>query len=154
MELSFLYVCMMNTIYLFSFVETPRKFIIAELSISKLGKITLDSVIISTDEDPRLRIESPAIIYLRGVSRKLNKYIVELFFTKTRNKKEPCKLSLGSATFVANSLMQTLDFQSVSPPPPSKANLTIKFFLQEVEILCFSDPVFRSSLPLIWSYLS
>ena len=34
--LSFLYVCMVNTIYLLSFVETPRKFIIAELSIRKL----------------------------------------------------------------------------------------------------------------------
>ena len=32
---SFLYVCMVNTIYLLS-VETPRKFIIAELSIRKL----------------------------------------------------------------------------------------------------------------------
>ena len=32
-----LYVCMVNTIYLLSFVETPRKFIIAELSIRKLG---------------------------------------------------------------------------------------------------------------------
>ena len=30
-KLSFLYVCMVNTIYLLSFVETPRKFIIAEL---------------------------------------------------------------------------------------------------------------------------
>ena len=28
---------MVNTIYLLSFVETPRKFIIAELSIRKLG---------------------------------------------------------------------------------------------------------------------
>ena len=36
-RLSFLYVCMVNTIYLLSFVETPRKFIIAELSIRKLG---------------------------------------------------------------------------------------------------------------------
>ena len=35
--LSFLYICMVNTIYLLSFVETPRKFIIAELSIRKLG---------------------------------------------------------------------------------------------------------------------
>ena len=34
---STLYVCMVNIIYLFSFVETPRKFIIAELSIRKLG---------------------------------------------------------------------------------------------------------------------
>ena len=30
----------------------------------------------STDEDPSLRIESSAIINLRGVSTKLNKYIV------------------------------------------------------------------------------
>ena len=35
--ISFLYVCMVNTIYLLSFVETPRKFVIAELSIRKLG---------------------------------------------------------------------------------------------------------------------
>ena len=35
--IDFLYVCMVNTIYLLSFVETPRKFIIAELSIRKLG---------------------------------------------------------------------------------------------------------------------
>ena len=74
---------MVNTIYLLSFVETPRKFIIAELSIRKLGsssvlmKISTDedpSCIISTDEDPSLRIESSAIINLRGVSTKLNKY--------------------------------------------------------------------------------
>ena len=44
-------------------METPCKFIIAELSIS-------------TDEDPSLRIESSAIINLHGVSTKLNKYIV------------------------------------------------------------------------------
>ena len=38
LALSFLYVCMVNTIYLLSLiVETPRKFIIAELSIRKLG---------------------------------------------------------------------------------------------------------------------
>ena len=75
---SVLYVCMVNTIYLFSFVETPRKFIIAELSIRKLGSSSVliinISVIISTDEDPSLRIESSAIINLRGVSTKLNKY--------------------------------------------------------------------------------
>ena len=53
-----------------SFVETPRKFIIAELSIRKLGS---SSVLIV---DPSLRIESSAIINLRGVSTKLNKYIV------------------------------------------------------------------------------
>ena len=34
--ISSLYVCMVNTIYLFSFVETPRKFIIAKIPIRKL----------------------------------------------------------------------------------------------------------------------
>ena len=57
--ISFLYVCMVNTIYLFSFVGIPRKFIIAELSIRKLGSspvliIILNNNIISTDEDPSL----------------------------------------------------------------------------------------------------
>ena len=37
------------------------------------------SRIISTDEDPSLRIESSAIINLRGVSTKLNKYIKKLY---------------------------------------------------------------------------
>ena len=61
-------------------METPRKFIIAELSIRKLGSssvlIIIQYDIISTDEDPSLRIESSAIINLRGVSTKLNKYNV------------------------------------------------------------------------------
>ena len=35
--------------------------------------------IISTDKDPSLRIESSAIINLRGVSTKLDKYISMLF---------------------------------------------------------------------------
>ena len=35
-----------------------------------------NSRIISTDEDPSLRIESSAIINLRGVSTKLNKYYI------------------------------------------------------------------------------
>ena len=67
---------MVNTIYLLSFVETPRKFIIAELSrhfMYKKGRVNSNSRIISTDEDPSLRIESSAIINLRGVSTKLNK---------------------------------------------------------------------------------
>ena len=66
---------MVNTICLFSFVETPRKFIIAQLSIRKLG---IFISIISTDEDPSLQIESSAIMNLRGVSTKLNKYIVPI----------------------------------------------------------------------------
>ena len=60
-------------------METPGKFIIAELSIRKLGSSSVLIIlycIISTDEDPSLRIESSAIINLPGVSTKLNKYIV------------------------------------------------------------------------------
>ena len=47
----------------------------------KKGRVNSNSRIISTDEDPGLRIESSAIINLRGVSTKLNKYIV--FITQT-----------------------------------------------------------------------
>ena len=63
-------------------METPRKFIIAELPIRKLGSssvlIILQQVLLAlmkirTDEDPSLRVESSAIINLRGVSTKLNK---------------------------------------------------------------------------------
>ena len=43
LPLSFLYVCMVNTIY---FVETPRKFIIAELSIRKLGSSSVLIILI------------------------------------------------------------------------------------------------------------
>ena len=42
----------------------------------KKGRVNSNSRIISTDEDPSLRIESSAIINLRGVSTKLSKYIV------------------------------------------------------------------------------
>ena len=52
---------------------TPRNFIIAKLSIRKPGS---SSVLIKSsannDEDPGLRIESFAIIKLRGVTTKLN----------------------------------------------------------------------------------
>ena len=42
------------------------------------GRVNSNSRIISTDEDPSLQIESSAIINLRGVSTKLNKY--KLFY--------------------------------------------------------------------------
>ena len=42
----------------------------------KKGRVNSNSRIISTDEDPSLRIESSAIINLRGVSTKLNKYVI------------------------------------------------------------------------------
>ena len=60
---------MVNIKLKYNFVETPRKFIIAELSIRKLG--LHQCIIISTDEDSSIRIESSAIINLRGVSTKL-----------------------------------------------------------------------------------
>ena len=68
---------MVMTIYLFSFVETPRKFITAKLSIRKLGSssvLMITTSIISTDGDPSLRIESFAITNLRGAFTKLNKF--------------------------------------------------------------------------------
>ena len=80
-------------------METPRKFIIVELSIRKLGSSSVLIIqhiiiqcIISTDEDPSLRVESSAIINLRGVSTKLNKYIV---FTMQTYK----KLNIGMLMF-------------------------------------------------------
>ena len=91
-------------IYLLSFVETPRKFIIAELSIRKLGSSSVLIIIISTDEDPSLRIESSAIINLRGVSTKLNKYIV---FTMQTYKKLKTKLSVYYAN--ARSIVNKID---------------------------------------------
>ena len=39
--ISFLYVCMVNTIYLFRFVETPRKFIIANKYVNKYVNLLL-----------------------------------------------------------------------------------------------------------------
>ena len=53
-------------------METPRKFITAKLLIRKPGYssvlIIISAIIISTDEDPGLRIESFAVINLHGVS--------------------------------------------------------------------------------------
>ena len=60
----------------------------------KKGRVNSNSRIISTDEDPSLRIESSAIINLRGVSTKLNKYIV---FTMQTYKKLITCLSSSSA---------------------------------------------------------
>ena len=75
-------------------MKAPRKFAIAKLSIRKLGPpsvLIILVVIISTDEDPSLRIESFAVINLRGVSTKLNKYIVITMQTyKKVNKKTTC----------------------------------------------------------------
>ena len=64
-----LYVCMVNIKLKYNFVETPRKFTIAKLSIRKLGSSSV--LIIMPDEDPSIRIESFVILNLRGVSTKL-----------------------------------------------------------------------------------
>ena len=82
-----------NIIFIFIivlFVETPRKFITAKLSITypittllyiKRACELNKSHIISTDEDPGLRIESFAVINLRGVST--NKTIIYLIAMQT-----------------------------------------------------------------------
>ena len=58
------------------FVETLRKFITAKISIRKPGSSSVQIIrIISTDEDPGLRIESFAVINLRGDSTNKNKYM-------------------------------------------------------------------------------
>jgi hypothetical protein len=75
-----LYVCMAIKYIIVLFVETPRKFITAKLSIRKPGSSSMLIIcsiyahIISIDEDPGLRIESFAVINLRGVST--NKTII------------------------------------------------------------------------------
>ena len=55
-------------------METPHKFITAKLSIGKPGSSSVLIIchIISTDEDPGLRIERFAVINLRGVSTNKN----------------------------------------------------------------------------------
>ena len=69
------------------FVETPRKFITAKLSIHKPGSSSVlikhysTIALISTDEDPGLRIESFAVINLRDVST--NKTIIYFIAMQT-----------------------------------------------------------------------
>ena len=52
-------------------MKTPRKFTIAKLSIRKLGSLSVLIIMHHYDEDLSLRIESFAILNLRGVSTKL-----------------------------------------------------------------------------------
>ena len=52
----------------------------------KKGRVNSNSRIISTDEDPSLRIESSAIINLRGVSTKLNKYNMIMIYILSEGK--------------------------------------------------------------------
>ena len=50
-----------NILSQYNFLQTPRKFMVAKLF----------SIMISSDEDPSLWIESLAIVNLRGISTKL-----------------------------------------------------------------------------------
>ena len=59
---------MLNTIYLFSFVETPRKFIIAELSIYKIGSSSV-LVIIRLFEGELEHLRS--VLKMNGYTKKL-----------------------------------------------------------------------------------
>ncbi len=71
--ISSLKICMVKNILYFKLcIVTPRNFINAKLSIHKPGSSSglIKSDFISTDEDPGLRIESFAIIKLRGVTTK------------------------------------------------------------------------------------
>ena len=68
----------------------------------KKGRVNSNSRIISTDEDPSLRIESSAIINLRGVSTKLNKYIV--FTMQTYKKLKNGRVKIANSLYAAFSL--------------------------------------------------
>ena len=96
--------------YLFSFVETPRKFIIAKLSIRELGSSSVLIILALHDGDPSLRIERFAIINLRGVSTKLNKYIVFTMQAYQELKAYMVTLSLDSSkVFQGSSIQATLE---------------------------------------------
>ena len=85
----------------YNFVETPRKlFITAELSIRRLRSVT--------DEDPSLRIESSAVINLRGVSTKL---YFNLIFTVQTYKKLVNRIVLKIMVLVQCSVMLLKSFK-------------------------------------------
>ena len=116
--ISSLYVCMVNIKLKYNFVETPRKFITAELSIRKLLLLLLANIIISTDEDPSLRIERSAIINLRGVSTKLYFNLNIIFFVF--NAVALCAMNLFFF-FTSREYLRTL-------PNPFGINSSIIFF--------------------------
>ena len=66
------------------------------------------SSIISTDEDPSLRIESSAIINLRGVSTKLNKYIVFTMQTYKKLINATCLFEFQILTFFVGHTVHTV----------------------------------------------
>ena len=60
----------------------------------KKGRVNSNSRIISTDEDPSLRIKSSAIINLRGVSTKLNKYNLSIIALRSLQPEKVIFLSI------------------------------------------------------------
>ena len=77
----------------------------------KKGRVNSNSRIISTDEDPSLRIESSAIINLRGVSTKLSKYNTKYVIPR-------CKTTTYQQSFIIracrlwNALVDELNFDT------------------------------------------
>ena len=69
----------------------------------KKGRVNSNSRIISTDEDPSLRIESSAIINLRGVSTKLNKYKCNIIITRRFIAYEPAKWEINAVPVAVSS---------------------------------------------------
>ena len=151
----------------YNFVETKRKFIIAELSIRKLGSssvlIITHELIISTDEDPSLRIESSAIINLRGVSTKL---CFNLIFTIQTYMElvTSCQKVVPNTTFSVCNVKQCALFFSkpcwalarlcyISPKVQSSSQLRVRItinrnLIQSNAIITFQLPNYSSSCHL------
>ena len=87
----------------------------------KKGRVNSNSRIISTDEDPSLRIESSAIINLRGVSTKLNKYRSSTVFK--------CSIPVGLVSLVVYARCSVLEVAGSNPTPASFSfQLLFNFF--------------------------
>ena len=147
---------------MFSFVETPRKFIIAKLGSSSVLIIRLfefthpfsNSRIISTDEDRSLRIESSAIINLRGVSTKLNKYII--FTMQTYKELIIDKSDRNFMNYITKATSK-LNFQAVSESTVHRLLLSLnprKFTgIDKIpaKIIRIASPVIANSLTKIFN---
>ena len=72
-----------------------RPFIVRIHYLHSLFAFIISLFIICTDEDPSLRIESSAIINLRGVSTKLSKYIVFTMQTYKKLNSECCLVNFS-----------------------------------------------------------
>ena len=99
----------------------------------KKGRVNSNSRIISTDEDPSLRIESSAIINLRGVSTKLNKYIV--FTMQTYKKLKILLLTVYTIIHIGDKLVDNLCFTSVYC---TSSQVNVVTLCQVLKYACYS----------------